>query len=236
MTIFCRRPEYGYLNLWDYDPPMGEFDESDRSNYPVGVGRIFRTGKTIDKKDEIYFSFNKEEPGEDLEQSLVFQEEDETVAIVSSDGSLFLKGRLIASEPILRNDIEELPPVVSESLRSVYVYDREVPHQYFDGPEDWTLNPIPQSTPPPPEPLVDNPDRKEWIVKDSSGDIIAVLDYSTGDLKILGEFKRWDDTVLGDPGIEKFIARRSSSEDSAVFMIDESGNLYMKGVLFENSL
>jgi hypothetical protein len=77
---------------------------------------------------------------------------------------------------------------------------------------------------------------KEWILKNASGEIIAILDYETGDLNILGELKVWDDTIRDNSSIRKFIVRSSSSINLAVFMIDESGNLYMKGVLFQNSL
>jgi hypothetical protein len=223
-----------YFALWDYraltDEEDDSFDESDRSQYPEGVGRIFRTGKTIEKADEIYFSHAN---------SVVFRNEDfETVAIITKNGSLFLKGNLITSEDILKNDIEELPPVVNKSLTSVYFIDLPGENNdiAYDGPNDWLLEPLSQVTPSPAVSLEENSNHKEWIIKNSSGDIVAILDYVTGDLNIQGELKVWDDTVLYNSSIRKFIVRSSSSINSAVFMIDESGNLYMKGALFHKCL
>ncbi len=81
-----------------------------------------------------------------------------------------------------------------------------------------------------------NPEHKEWIIKNPSGDIVAILDYQTGNLQILGELKRWDDSVRDNSRIKKFMVRSSSTNDTSVFMIDQSGNLYMKGALLENAL
>ncbi len=65
-----------------------------------------------------------------------------------------------------------------------------------------------------------------------------------GDFKISGDVKAWidevnspnnvNDNIRDNPNIRKFIIRTSQSNDSAVFMIDQNGNLYMKGGLFEN--
>ncbi len=224
--------------LWNYPAPKGGFGESNRSNYPRGVGRIFRTGKVIEKSDEIYFAPTQDSP------AVVFNNSQETtVAMITKDGSLYLKGRLIASKPILQNDKEELPPNVDVGAKSIYkhvYYDPEEESyvtEWFDGPGDWLLEPLPEATPiPTSTPIQQNPQNKEWILKDSSGNIIMMLDYQTGNIRISGEYKSWNDSVLNNQDIRKFIIRISSDEGSAILMVDQWGNLYMKGALFEKVL
>jgi len=233
-------PHPDSINLWEYPAPKGDFDESDRSQYPIGVGRIFRTGKQIQLSDEVYFSIIPIINSPGIEHAVIFKNElDERVAVISNDGSLFLKGHLITNKPILQNNPEELPPGINQGLKSVYKFwNSEIrDYSYVNGPNDWILEPLPTPTPTPtstPTGINQDPQKREWIIKNADGDIIALLDLSSGDLTIKGEYKPWSesDSITGS----KFIVRTSSNPDSKVFIIDQNGNLFLRGALCNNSL
>lgn len=93
-----------------------------------------------------------------------------------------------------------------------------------------------QSEIPTPRPPLASTTHKECILKNSSGDIIVMLDYETGDLNLSGELKPWNDSLPENDSIRKFIIRSGNNNSTAVFIIDQEGNLYLKGLVYIHSL
>jgi len=73
----------------------------------------------------------------------------------------------------------------------------------------------------------------EFIVQNSNGNNLAVISAADGDMFIHGEVKRESDNEWDDPdaGQDEFIIY--DKEGLPVAYIDESGNVYLKGGLFE---
>jgi len=73
--------------------------------------------------------------------------------------------------------------------------------------------------------------KREFIIKNSTGQIVALLDLETGDLKIKGEL--YEHTIpTVDVELNHFIVKNATNE--IVCLIDENGNLQLTGGLFEH--
>lgn len=247
----CEIPDNGYPETWDnsWDSSTNDihnyqaytnFDESNttklgQNKFPEGVGEIFLTDNTnlsnlekpgisISLSEEIYFSM----PLLNDTQNIYFKNDQNVVtACITQEGNLYLKGKLITLTPFLKNDKEEIPSAIEEDIHATAIF----------GSYDWII-PSPTPTPIPtslPDSLTKTQD-KEMIIRNYNGDNIAILNYQTGNLEILGEWRNWDQNVLEDTNIRKFIIRTANSEESSVLFVDEFGNLYTKGAIVQNLL
>jgi len=70
----------------------------------------------------------------------------------------------------------------------------------------------------------------EFIIQDSNGDLLAVINSESGDMAIYGSVKlNW---TAPAPGSDDFIMYDDGSPAAPVAYIDESGDLYLKGQLY----
>lgn len=71
----------------------------------------------------------------------------------------------------------------------------------------------------------------EFRVQDSAGSDIALIDVTNGNMYITGDIQTtWSDP---DEGTDDFIIH--NDQGSPMAYIDESGNLYLKGKLYQNA-
>ena len=79
------------------------------------------------------------------------------------------------------------------------------------------------------DPLEEDPAHDEFRVRDSSSDDIAIIDSTNGNMYISGLHKNWNTPSAGK---DEFIIR--DAEDDPVAYINDDGNLYLKGELYQN--
>ena len=71
----------------------------------------------------------------------------------------------------------------------------------------------------------------EFRVQDSSGDDVAIIDASNGNLYIDGDIYEEQGTLSPSAGSDDFVVKDSSG--NVVAYIDDSGDLYLKGKLYQ---
>jgi hypothetical protein len=98
----------------------------------------------------------------------------------------------------------------------------------FDSSGDVILKGTLDKLNPNPQPTADD----EFILKDSGGNSVAIVNLVTGNMIIKGDLYQDQPTLTPSPSSNDFIVKDSSGE--VVSYIDESGNFYLKGTLTEN--